>query len=110
MISGSLFSYHPITVRFTVHENWHLPLYGKLGARSLTLEPELNASNENKDSIVVGKYPEIITPFTYAVPLQLLAFFFAKAKGLDVDEWCGGKRTKQIIELSIQTIRNSEII
>ncbi len=86
------------------------PLYGKLGARSLTLEPELNPSSENVDSVVVGKYPEVINPFTYAIPLQLLAFFFAKAKGLDVDEWCGGKRTKQIVELSIQTIRNSEII
>ncbi|MFQ5819147.1 MAG: SIS domain-containing protein [Candidatus Heimdallarchaeota archaeon] len=86
------------------------PLYGELGARSLTLQPELNTFNEIIDSIVVGKYPEVVTPFTYAVPLQLLAFYIAKAKGLDVDEWCGGKRTKQIIELSIQTIRNSEII
>ncbi|MFQ6123094.1 MAG: SIS domain-containing protein [Candidatus Heimdallarchaeota archaeon] len=96
---------------FSLHRTRELaPLYGKLGARSLTLEPALNPFSENIDFIIVGTYPEVINPFTYVVPLQLLAFFIVKAKELDVDEWCGGKRTTQIVELSIQTIRNSEII
>jgi len=86
------------------------PLYEELEAKSLTFEPEPYNYGEAVDSVAVGKYPEVITPFVYAIPLQLLAFFIAKAKGLDVDEWCGGNRTDQIIKLSQRTIRTSEII
>jgi len=86
------------------------PLYGELGVQSLLIGAEPYTGAEPVDSVTIGKYPELIAPFVYTLPLQLLSFFMAKAKGRAVDEWCGGKRTEQMIKLSQKTIRASEII
>ncbi len=85
-------------------------LYGELGSKTLVFASDPYNNVETVDSVTVGKYPAVIAPFVYAIPLQLLAFFTAKAKGLEIDEWCGGNRTEQIVKLSQKTIRASKII
>ena len=62
------------------------PLYGELGSKTLVFASEPYNNVETVDSVTVGKYPAVIAPFVYAIPLQLLAFFIAKAKGLEIDE------------------------
>ncbi len=86
------------------------PLYGELGSKSLVFASEPYNNRDAVETVTIDKYPDVIAPFVYAIPLQLLAFFIAKAKGLEIDEWCGGNRTEQIVKLSQKTIRASKII
>ncbi|ARC54710.1 glucosamine--fructose-6-phosphate aminotransferase [Candidatus Riesia sp. GBBU] len=49
-------------------------------------DKELNFSNKKKIKFIfLPKVNEIVSPIFYIVPFQLLAYFMAKEKGLDVD-------------------------
>ena len=44
------------------------------------------AGGDASDVIIMPDVPDVLTPFVYAVPAQLLAYHTAVAKGTDVDQ------------------------
>jgi glucosamine--fructose-6-phosphate aminotransferase (isomerizing) len=58
------------------------------GAQVIAIAHEDDAAAERVAQVMlpVPKAPEILNPLVWAVPLQLLAYHVAKARGLNVDK------------------------
>jgi len=54
--------------------------------------------------------PEVFSPLSFAIPLQLLTYNLAKRRGLDINRFRGGRGTEKYISGSFRTIRQSNIV
>lgn len=78
-----------------------------LGLRSIVLGIPGNYPGRRTALVPIENDGKHVTPFVFALALQLLAYHGAVALGRDPDQWLGGVRTNLVNRASQRTIRGS---